>query len=139
MKIDILFFNEEFINKEEFISDSDLFNEYINTHLFDGKSKDIVLMPPSLSSRGNETILVAHENLNKRELINLGYSIGKKIKHTATVDILNFDGSKKILSLGIMFSTYKFDVYKTKKGKESIEINFSEEIETKSMVAMISN
>ena len=47
MKIDILFFNEEFTNKEEFISDSDLFNEYINTHLFDGKSKDILLMPPS--------------------------------------------------------------------------------------------
>ena len=132
MKIDILFFNEEFINKEEFISDSDLFNEYINTHLFDGKSKDILLMPPSLSSRGNETILVAYEELNKRELMNLGYSIGKKIKQSSTKDILNFEGSKEILSLGIMFSTYKFDTYKTKKGKESVEINFSEEIKTES-------
>ena len=132
MKIDILFFNEEFTNKDEFISDSDLFNEYINTHLFDGKSKDILLMPPSLSSRGNETILVANEELNIKELMNLGYSIGKKIKQSATIDILNFEGSKEILSLGIMFSTYKFDTYKTKKGKESVEINFSEEIKTES-------
>ena len=90
MKIDILFFNEEFTNKDKFITESDLFNEYINTHLFDAKSKDILLMPPSLSSRGNETILVASENLNKREIMNLGYLIGKKIKHNATVDILNF-------------------------------------------------
>jgi hypothetical protein len=115
MKIDILFFNEEFTNKDKFITDPDLFNEYINTHLFDGKSKDILLMPPSLSSRGNETILVASEHSNKRELMNLGYSIGKKIKNSATIDILNFEGSKEILSLGIMFSTYKFDIYKTKK------------------------
>jgi leucyl aminopeptidase len=64
--------------------------------------------------------------------MNLGYLIGKKIKHSATVDILNFEGSKEILSLGIMFSTYKFDIYKTKKANDSIEINFSEEIETES-------
>ena len=132
MKIDILFFNEEFTNKDKFITDSDSFNEYINTHSFDGKSKDILLMPPSLSSRGNKTILVAYENLNKREVMDLGYSIGKKIKHSATLDILNFEGSKEILSLGIMFSTYNFDIYKTKKVKESIEINFSEDIETQS-------
>ena len=132
MKIDILFFNEKFTNKDKFITESDLFNEYINTHLFDAKSKDILLMPPSLSSRGNETILVASENLNKRELMNLGYLIGKKIKYSATVDILNFEGSKETLSLGIMFSTYKFDIYKTKKGNDTIEINFSEEIETES-------
>ena len=99
MKIDILFFNEEFTKKDEFITDSDSFNEYINTHIFDGKSKNILLMPPSLSSRGNETILVAYEDLNRRELMDLGYSIGKKIKHSATVDILNFEGSKEILSL----------------------------------------
>ena len=80
MKIDILFFNEEFANREEFIADLDSFNEYITTHRFDAKSKDILLMPPSLSHRGNETILVAYQNLSQRELMELGHSIGKKIK-----------------------------------------------------------
>jgi leucyl aminopeptidase len=130
MKIDILFFNEEFANREEFIADLDSFNEYITTHRFDAKSKDILLMPPSLSHRGNETILVAYQNLSQRELMELGHSIGKKIKSSAIIDILNFEGSKEILSLGIMFSTYKFDAYKSNKGQESIEITFSEKIPT---------
>ena len=47
MKIDILFFNKKFENKDKFIVDSEIFSEYITTHGFEGKPKDLLLMPPS--------------------------------------------------------------------------------------------
>ena len=134
MKIDILFFDKDFNNKEQYITDEDSFNEYIATHRFDGKSKDLLLMPPSLSSRGNKTILASVPDFSKRELLDFGESIGKKIKSNATIEIINFEGSKEILSLGIMFSTYKFDTYKTKKEIENIEITFSDTIDIQSNV-----
>lgn len=134
MKIDILFFDENFNNKEQYITDEDSFNEYIATHRFDGNSKNLLLMPPSLSSRGNQTILASAPDFSKRELLDFGESIGKKIKSNATIEIINFEGSKEILSLGIMFSTYKFDTYKTKKEIENIEITFSDTIDIQSNV-----
>ena len=78
MKIDILFFDENFSNKELYITDEESFNEYIATHRFDGKSKNLLLMPPSLSSRGNQTILASAPDLSKRELLDFGELIGKK-------------------------------------------------------------
>ena len=63
MKMDILFFNKKFENKDEFIVDSKTFSEYITTHGFEGKPKEVLLMPPSLSSRGNETVLVSSEDI----------------------------------------------------------------------------
>ena len=134
MKIDILFFDEDFNNKEQYITDEESFNEYIATHRFDGKSKNLLLMPPSLSSRGNQTILASAPDFSKRELLDFGESIGKKIKSNATIEIINFEGSKEMLSLGIMFSTYKFDTYKTKKEIENIEITFSDTIDIQSNV-----
>ena len=134
MKIDILFFDEDFNNKELYITDEESFNEYIATHRFDGKSKNLLLMPPSLSSRGNQTILASAPDFSKRELLDFGESIGKKIKSNATIEIINFEGSKEILSLGIMFSTYRFDTYKSKKEIENIEITFSDTIDIQSNV-----
>ena len=49
--MDILFFSKKFENKDEFIVDSKTFSEYITTHGFEGKPKEVLLMPPSLSSR----------------------------------------------------------------------------------------
>ena len=132
MKIDILFFNKKFENKDEFIVDSETFSEYITTHGFEGKPKDLLLMPPSLSSRGNETILASCEDIESTDLLELGYSIGKKIKSSATIEIINFEGNRELLIQGIMFSEYSFDSYKTKEIKESIEINFSENLDTQS-------
>ena len=63
MKMDILFFSKKFENKDEFIVDSKTFSEYITTHGFEGKPKEVLLMPPSLSSRGNETVLVSSEDI----------------------------------------------------------------------------
>jgi len=48
MNIDILFFNEHFNNKEEYIKDLDSFEEYITIHKFNPKSNDILVIPPSL-------------------------------------------------------------------------------------------
>ena len=132
MKIDILFFNKKFENKDKFIVDSEIFSEYITTHGFEGKPKDLLLMPPSLSSRGNETILASSEDIESTDLLELGYLIGKKIKRSATIEIINFEGNKELLIQGIMFSEYSFDSYKTKETKESIEINFSENLDTQS-------
>ncbi len=132
MNIDILFFNENFNNKEEHISDLDSFNEYVSTHNFDGKSKDTLLMPASLSSRGNKTILASIDNSNKKDLLEVGHSIGKKIKESATIDIINFEGNRDSLILGILFSQYRFDSYKSKKGKDAIDLIFSESIDVES-------
>jgi len=132
MKMDILFFSKKFENKDEFIVDSKTFSEYITTHGFEGKPKQILLMPPSLSSRGNETILVSSEDIESTDLIQLGYLIGKQIQSSVTIEIINFEGNKDLLIQGIMFSEYSFDSYKTMKTKESIELNFSEELDTQS-------
>jgi len=132
MKIDILFFNKKFENKDKFIVDSEIFSEYITTHGFEGKPKDLLLMPPSLSSRGNETILASSEDIDSTDLLELGYLIGKKIKSSVTIEIINFEGNMELLIQGIMFSEYSFDSYKTKETKESIEINFSENLDTQS-------
>jgi len=132
MKIDILFFNKKFENKDKFIVDSEIFSEYITTHGFEGKPKDLLLMPPSLSSRGNETILASSEDIESTDFLELGYLIGKKIKSSVTIEIINFEGNMELLIQGIMFSEYSFDSYKTKETKESIEINFSENLDTQS-------
>ena len=89
-------------------------------------------MPPSLSSRGNETILASSEDIESTDLLELGYLIGKKIKSSVTIEIINFEGNMELLIQGIMFSEYSFDSYKTKETKESIEINFSENLDTQS-------
>ena len=49
MNVDIIFFNSDFANKEEFISDEEKFQEYISTHSFEGKSNELLFMPPSVS------------------------------------------------------------------------------------------
>ena len=41
MKMDILFFSKKFENKDEFIVDSETFSEYIATHGFEGKPKEV--------------------------------------------------------------------------------------------------
>jgi len=130
--MDILFFSKKFENKDEFIVDSKTFSEYITTHGFEGKPKEVLLMPPSLSSRGNETVLVSSEDIESMDLVELGYLIGKRIQSSATIEIINFEGNKELLIQGIMFSEYNFDSYKTKKTKENIELNFSEDLDIKS-------
>ena len=44
MNVDIIFFNSDFANKEEFISDEEKFQEYISTHSFEANFKELVLI-----------------------------------------------------------------------------------------------
>ena len=56
----------------------------------------------------------------------------KKYKVVQQLKFINFEGNKELLIQGMMFSEYNFDSYKTKKTKESIELNFSEDLDIQS-------
>ena len=132
MNIDILFFNEHFNNKEEYIKDLESFEEYITIHKFSPKSNDILVIPPSLSSKGNQTLLVGIDDTQEADLLALGSSIGEQLRDSAEIDIFNFEGNKDLLILGIMFSQYTFDMYKSQKDDNKIEITFSDSLNVQS-------
>ena len=54
MKIDILFLNDEMNGLDEYF-DNDLFQEYCETHSFEGKKNQILSVPPSFSESNNLT------------------------------------------------------------------------------------
>ena len=58
MKIDLLFFNTKFENKEDYISDNEKFEEYILTHTFQGKHKELLFLPASFTKNKNNTLLI---------------------------------------------------------------------------------
>ena len=132
MNIDILFFNEHFNNKEEYIKDLESFEEYITIHKFNPKSNDILVIPPSLSSKGNQTVLVGIDDTQEADLLALGSSIGEQLRDSAEIDIFNFEGNKDLLILGIMFSQYTFDMYKSQKDDNKIELTFSDSLNVQS-------
>ena len=80
MNIDILFFESNFEKKEEFIDNQEKFEEYISTHSFEGKDKELLFLPASMSINNNKTLLVGCEDItkNNKELLELGYLIGSK-------------------------------------------------------------
>ena len=82
MNIDLLFFESSFEKKDDYIKDQEIFQEYINTHSFEGNSNELLFMPPSMSSSNNKTLLIGCEDIsqNNKELLELGYSIGNKLK-----------------------------------------------------------
>ena len=43
MNIDLLFFESSFEKKEDYIKDQEVFQEYINTHSFEGNSNELLL------------------------------------------------------------------------------------------------
>ena len=131
MNIDILFLNENLESKENYIKDLDFFEEYINAHNFDAKN-NILTIPKSLSQKNNQTILVLVDDLEKIDQLDLGYSIGKKIKNSASINYLNFEGNLDLLTMGIMSSQYKFDNYKSKKTKDKVELTFADSIDIQS-------
>jgi leucyl aminopeptidase len=132
MNIDILFFNEHFTNKDEYIKDLESFEEYVSIHKFNPKSNDILVMPASLSLKGNQTVLVGIDNTQETDLMVLGISIGEKLRDSAEIDIFNFDGNKDLLILGIMYSQYTFDMYKSQKNDNKIELTFSDSLNVQS-------
>ena len=133
MNIDLLFFDTTFEKKEEFIHNQEQFGEYISTHSFEGKSNELLFLPPSMSITTNKTLLVGCEDItnNNKELLELGYSIGNKIKENCELNILNFQGETEPIILGILLSKYSFDKYQSDNNNK-VEINFNDSFETES-------
>ena len=133
MNIDLLFFDTTFEKKEEFIDNQNQFGEYISTHSFEGKSNELLFLPPSMSIMSNKTLLVGCEDItnNNRELLELGYSIGSKLKENCELNILNFQGKTEPIILGILLSKYNFDKYQSDNNNK-VEINFNDSLETES-------
>jgi len=134
MNIDLLFFESNFAKKEEFIDNQKSFEEYILTHSFGGKDKELLFLPASMSVNNNKTLLVGCEDItkNNKELLELGYSIGGKLKESCELSILNFKGEVAPIILGILLSQYNFDKYQSK-DKEKNEITFSESLQIKGL------
>ena len=135
MNIDLLFFESSFENKEEFINDKEIFHEYISTHSFEGNSNELLFMPPSMSSSKNKTLLIGCEDIsqNNKELLELGYSIGNKLKENCELNILNFKGETEPIILGILLSKYNFDKYQSD-GKDVVEISFNDSFEVEASI-----
>ena len=135
MKIDLLFFDTTFEKKEEFINNQEQFGEYISTHSFEGKSNELLFLPPSMSITTNKTLLVGCEDItnNNKELLELGYSIGNKLKENCELNILNFQGETEPIILGILLSKYNFDKYQSDNNNK-VEINFNDSLETESLL-----
>ena len=135
MNIDLLFFDTTFEKKEEFIHNQEQFGEYISTHSFEGKSNELLFLPPSMSITTNKTLLVGCEDItnNNKELLELGYSIGNKIKENCELNILNFQGETEPIILGILLSKYSFDKYQSDNNNK-VEINFNDSFETESLL-----
>ena len=133
MNIDLLFFDTTFEKKEEFINNQEQFGEYISTHSFEGKSNELLFLPPSMSITTNKTLLVGCEDItnNNKELLELGYLIGNKIKENCELNILNFQGETEPIILGILLSKYNFDKYQSDNNNK-VEINFNDSLETES-------
>ena len=133
MNIDLLFFDTTFEKKEEFINNQEQFGEYISTHSFEGKSNELLFLPPSMSITTNKTLLVGCDDItnNNKELLELGYSIGNKLKENCELNILNFQGETEPIILGILLSKYNFDKYQSDNNNK-VEINFNDSFETES-------
>ncbi len=113
MKIDILFLNNEMNGHDEYF-DNDLFQEYCETHSFEGKKNQILSVPPSYSKSQNLTFIVGlGENKEDINFYDLGTLIGSKINSDAEINFLNIVEDTNLIIDGILYAQYKFNNYKS--------------------------
>ena len=113
MKIDILFLNIEMNGHDEYF-DNDLFQEYCETHSFEGKKNQILSVPPSYSKSENLTFIVGlGENKEDVNFYDLGTIIGSKINSDAEIKFLNVVEDTNLIIDGILYAQYKFNNYKS--------------------------
>ena len=113
MKIDILFLNDEMNGHDEYF-DNDLFQEYCETHSFEGKKNQILSVPPSYSKSENLTFIVGlGENKEDINFYDLGTLIGSKINSDAEIKFLNVMEDTNLIIDGILYAQYKFNNYKS--------------------------
>ena len=126
MKIDILFLNDEMNGHDEYF-DNDLFQEYCETHSFEGKKNQILSVPPSYSKSENLTFIVGlGENKEDINFYDLGTLIGSKINSDAEIKFLNVVEDANLIIDGILYVQYKFNNYKSKDDSSVNNITFQD-------------
>ncbi len=126
MKIDILFLNDEMNGHDEYF-DNDLFQEYCETHSFEGKKNQILSVPPSYSKSENLTLIVGlGENKEDINFYDLGTLIGSKINSDAEIKFLNVVEDTNLIIDGILYVQYKFNNYKSDDDSSVNNITFQD-------------
>ena len=126
MKIDILFLNDEMNGHDEYF-DNDLFQEYCETHSFEGKKNQILSVPPSYSKSENLTFIVGlGENKEDINFYDLGTLIGSKINSDAEIKFLNVVEDTNLIIDGILYVQYKFNNYKSEDDSSVNNITFQD-------------
>ena len=126
MKIDILFLNDEMNGLDEYF-DNDLFQEYCETHSFEGKKNQILSVPPSYSKNENLTFIVGlGENKENINFYDLGTLIGSKINSDAEIKFLNVVEDTNLIIDGILYVQYKFNNYKSEDDSSVNNITFQD-------------
>jgi len=126
MKIDILFLNNEMNGHDEYF-DNDLFQEYCETHSFEGKKNQILSVPPSYSKSENLTFIVGlGENKEDINFYDLGTIIGSKINSDAEIKFLNVVEDTNLIIDGILYAQYKFNNYKSEDDSSVNNITFQD-------------
>ena len=126
MKIDILFLNNEMNGHDEYF-DNDLFQEYCETHSFEGKKNQILSVPPSYSKSENLTLIVGlGENKEDINFYDLGTLIGSKINSDAEIKFLNVMEDTNLIIDGILYVQYKFNNYKSEDDSSVNNITFQD-------------
>ena len=126
MKIDILFLNNEMNGHDEYF-DNDLFQEYCETHSFEGKKNQILSVPPSYSKNENLTFIVGlGENKEDINFYDLGTLIGTKINSDAEIKFLNVVEDTNLIIDGILYVQYKFNNYKSEDDSSVNNITFQD-------------
>ena len=126
MKIDILFLNNEMNGHDEYF-DNDLFQEYCETHSFEGKKNQILSVPPSYSKSENLTFIVGlGENKEDINFYDLGTLIGSKINSDAEIKFLNVMEDTNLIIDGILYVQYKFNNYKSDDDSSVNNITFQD-------------
>ena len=126
MKIDILFLNDEMNGHDEYF-DNDLFQEYCETHSFEGKKNQILSVPPSYSKNENLTFIVGlGENKEDINFYDLGTLIGSKINSDAEIKFLNVVEDTNLIIDGILYVQYKFNNYKSEDDSSVNNITFQD-------------
>ena len=126
MKIDILFLNDEMNGHDEYF-DNDLFQEYCETHSFEGKKNQILSVPPSYSKSENLTFIVGlGENKDDINFYDLGTLIGSKINSDAEIKFLNVVEDANLIIDGILYVQYKFNNYKSEDDSSVNNITFQD-------------
>jgi len=126
MKIDILFLNNEMNGHDEYF-DNDLFQEYCETHSFEGKKNQILSVPPSYSKSENLTFIVGlGESKEDINFYDLGTLIGSKINSDAEIKFLNVMEDTNLIIDGILYVQYKFNNYKSEDDSSVNNITFQD-------------